>query len=213
MVALFVIATILLFVIADALVAYLKRKEVPAPELQVAFSPQGMPSGLFVHPNHVWLSVEPSGNVRVGLDELARKLVGAIDSVRFTEPGQAIKRGETLFWVKTGDVEVPFASPVSGMVQTTQLPASGARGNDASAWFAAVKPERLGFEIRSLRVAEDAQSWLRAEFRRLSEALLGLRLQTAGALPDGGEPADGLLRALDAASRETLLRGFLARQL
>jgi len=99
------------------------------------------------------------------------------------------------------------------VIEATQLPASGARGNDASAWFVSVKPERLGFEIRSLRVAEDAASWLKAEFRRLSEALHGLRLQTAGALPDGGEPADGLLRVLDAASREELLRGFLARQL
>ncbi len=211
MVALFVIATILLFVIADAVVAYMKRKEAPA--TQVAFAPQGMPSGLFVHPNHVWLTVEPAGNVRVGLDALARKLVGAIDSVRFAEAGKAIKRGETLFWVKGGDVEVPFASPVSGVVQTTQVPAAGAMGNDPSAWFATVKPERLGFEIRSLRVAEDAASWLRAEFQRLGESLHGLRLQTAGALPDGGEPADGLLRVLDAAGREVLLRGFLARAL
>jgi glycine cleavage system H lipoate-binding protein len=213
MVALFVIATILLFVVADAVVAYMKRKEAPATEPQRAFASQGMPSGLFVHPNHVWLSVEPSGDVHVGLDELARKLVGAIDSVRFADTGKAIKRGETLFWVKAGDMEVPFASPVSGMVQSTQLPGSGVRGNEAAAWFAAVKPERLGFEIRSLRVAEDAAAWLRAEFRRLSETLQGLRLQTAGALPDGGEPADGLLRVLDAASREELLRGFLARKL
>ena len=212
MVALFVIATILLFVVADAVVAYMKRKEAPAAEPGLAFAPQGMPSGLFVHPNHVWLSVETSGNVRVGLDELARKLVGAIDSVRFADTGKAIKRGETLFWVKAGELEVPFASPVSGVVQTTQLPAGGARGNDASAWFASVKPERLGFEIRSLRVAEDAAAWLRAEFRRLGEALHGQRLQTAGALPDGGEPADGLLRELDAASREELIRGFLSRQ-
>ena len=35
--------------------------------------------------------------------------------------------------------------------------------------------------------------------------------EAAGALPDGGEPAPGLIRALDAADREAVLRAFLLR--
>jgi hypothetical protein len=71
-----------------------------------------------------------------------------------------------------------------------------------------MKPERLGFEIRALRVAEEATAWLRAEAKRLTETLHGLRLATANALPDGGEPADGLLRTLDAEARERIVAEF-----
>ena len=211
MVALFVIATILLFVVADALVAYARKKEAPAAEARPAFSPQGMPAGLFLHPNHVWVGVQSDGQARVGLDELARKLVGAVDSIRFADSGKRVARGETLFWVKAGNVEVPFSSPLSGIVKATQIPDAAAKGTDAAAWLVSVEPERLGFEIRTLRVAEDAAAWLQGEFKRLGETLFDLRLATAGVLPDGGEPADGLLRVLEGEARDTLIRGFLTR--
>ena len=53
---------------------------------------------------------------------------------------------------------------------------------------------------------------MRAECRRLGEALHGLRAATANALPDGGEPVDGFLRHLDEGSRREILKGFLVRE-
>jgi biotin carboxyl carrier protein len=129
MVALFVIATILLFVVADAIVAYFKRRESTAAEAKPVLQPQGMPAGLFVDAHHAWISLTAEGKVRVGLDELARKLTGAIDSVRFAETGKRIARGETLMWVKAGNITVPVVSPVSGIVEATQLPDPNAKGS------------------------------------------------------------------------------------
>jgi glycine cleavage system H lipoate-binding protein len=211
MVALFVIATILLFVVADAIVAYFKRRESTVAEAKPVLQPQGMPAGLFVDAHHAWISLTAEGKVRVGLDELARKLTGAIDSVRFAETGKRIARGETLMWVKAGNITVPVVSPVSGIVEATQLPDPNAKGTDAGAWLVSMKPERLGFEIRALRVAEEAAAWMKGEFRRLTESLHGLRAATAGAVPDGGEPADGLLRELDRDERDTIVRDFLTK--
>ncbi|MBI5487452.1 MAG: hypothetical protein HY905_08980 [Deltaproteobacteria bacterium] len=211
MVALFVLATILLFVIADAIVVHLRKGETPV-EAKPTLRPESMPAGLFVDARHSWVALEPDGRVRVGLDGLARKLVGTIDEVRFVAQGKRLARGETLMWVRAGEVEIPVASPVTGVVEATQVPAADANGTDAAAWFVSLLPERLGFEVRAWRVAEEAAVWMKAEYRRLSEALVRTRAATANAMPDGGEPADGFIRHLDAKSRDEILRGFLTRE-
>ncbi|MBI5502685.1 MAG: hypothetical protein HY907_20735 [Deltaproteobacteria bacterium] len=210
MVALFVLGTILLFVAADAIVVYFRKGE-PAVEAGPTLRPERLPAGLFVDARHSWVALQPDGTVRVGLDALARKLVGTIDEVRFVAQGNRLARGETLLWVRAGDIEIPVASPVTGTVQATQVPAAGANGTDAAAWLVSLAPERLGFEIRAWRVAEEAAAWMKAEYRRLSETLVRTHAATANAMPDGGEPADGFIRLLDPKSREEILRAFLTR--
>jgi glycine cleavage system H lipoate-binding protein len=218
MVALFVLATIALFLIADLIVIQLRKKNassvpVPVAAQAPALRPHQVPAGVFLSPSHLWLTIEPSGRVKVGLDELAQRLLGPLDVVRFPSVGRRIARGDTLFSVQMGETELPIASPVSGVLHATQVPNGGmvSEGTDPDAWFVSVEPERMGEEIRPLRLAEEAASWLATEFARLRETLHGLHLRPAATLPDGGEPAAGLLRVLDARDRDAVLRGFLLR--
>lgn len=214
MVALFVLGTIVLFLAADAIVLAVRRSKAraseAAAEAPVALpAPRPMPGGMFVHPSHVWLTLEPQGLVRVGLDELARRLLGRIETVRFQAPGTRVAAGQPLFTVQVGALSVPIPSPVTGLVEASQVPTEGAMPRP-EAWMVALRPERLGEEIRPLRLAEDAGRWLASEFRRLSEVLHGLRLAPAAAtMPDGGEPVEGLLGVLDAGGREVVLHEFL----
>lgn len=218
MVALFVLATIVLFLAVDGALILIRRRKMsalaPATDLAARIAgPHRMPSGMFLHPSHLWLTVDPEGHVRIGLDELAQRLVGPIDGVRFQATGQRIAKGDILFSIQVGDTEIPITSPVSGILEKTQIPSDGRTGTDPNSWLCSLRPERLGEEIRPLRLAEDAAAWLSAEFARLRETLHGLRLSPAMAtLPDGGEPADGLLRFLDAPGREVVLRSFLVRE-
>jgi glycine cleavage system H lipoate-binding protein len=218
MVALFVLATIVLFLAVDAVLILARRRKAsalkPATDLAARIAgPHRMPAGMFLHPSHLWLTVDPQGRVRIGLDELAQRLVGPIEGIRFQATGQRIARGDTLLSIQLGDVEVPIASPVSGIIEKTQIPADGRMGTDPESWLCSLMPERLGEEIRPLRLAEEAAAWLTSEFSRLRETLHGLRLSPAMAtLPDGGEPADGLLRFLDAPGRDAVVRGFLIRE-
>lgn len=218
MVALFVLATIALFLIADLIVIQVRKRNastspVPVTKQAPALRPHRVPAGVFLSPSHLWLTIEPSGRVKVGLDELAQRLLGPLDAVRFPSVGRRIARGETLFSVQMGEAELPIASPVSGVLHATQVPNGGmvSEGTDPDAWLVAVEPERMGEEIRPLRLAEEAASWLSNEFARLRETLHGLHLRPAATLPDGGEPAEGLLRVLDAKDRDAVLRGFLLR--
>jgi glycine cleavage system H lipoate-binding protein len=175
--------------------------------------PQRVPSGVFFSPSHLWLTIEPSGRVKVGLDELAQRVLGPLEAVRFPSIGRRVSRGETLFSLQIGDTEVPIAAPVSGTLRATQVPNGGlASGRtDPDDWFVTIEPEKMGEEIRSLRLAEEAATWLSSEFKRLTETLHGLHLRPAATLPDGGEPAEGLLWVLEARDRDVVLKGFLHR--
>jgi glycine cleavage system H lipoate-binding protein len=218
MVALFVLATIVLFLAVDGIVILARRRRTsalaPATALAARIAgPHRMPSGMFLHPSHLWLTIDPQGRVRVGLDELAQRLLGPIQGVRFQTAGQRIARGDTLFSIQVGDAEIPMTSPVSGVLEKTQIPAHGRTGTDPESWLCSLQPEKLGEEIRPLRLAEEAASWLTGEFARLRETLHGLRLSPAMAtLPDGGEPVDGLLLFLDGPGRDTVVRSFFVRE-
>lgn len=217
MVALFVLATIILFLVVDLVIVLARRRRevaatFPASEAVSTLAPHRVPAGMFLHPSHLWLTIDPRGRVRIGLDELAQKLVGRLDVVRFKQAGQRISRGDTLFSVQVGDMEVPIASPISGVVEATQVPTGDGSGTDPEKWICAVQPDDLSVEIRPLRIAGEAAAWLASEFARLRETLHGLRLATVPTLPDGGEPADGLLQVLKATDRDAVLRGFLTRE-
>ncbi|MDI7266827.1 MAG: hypothetical protein QME96_02385 [Myxococcota bacterium] len=219
MVALFVIGMFLLFVAADALVMHRRRSRESAAvctaggPASAVFGSRGMPSGMFLHPSHTWLTVDPSGVVKIGLDELSLRLLGPLGpgSVVLPEPGSRVAAGETMLKVRFADIEIPIPSPVTGTIESTQesFRTRHSEGVVPDAWCCSLRPDRLARDLKPLRIAEDARAWLVAEFARLHGMLPSLR-PAAATLPDGGEPAAGLLRLLDAAGRETVLREFLS---
>jgi glycine cleavage system H lipoate-binding protein len=217
MVALFVLATIILFLVVDLIIVLARRhREItataPARDAVSNLVPHRVPAGVFLHPSHLWLTIDPRGRVRIGLDELAQKLVGRLEVVRFKQTGQRVNRGDTLFSVQLGDMELPIASPVSGIVEATQVPPGNLTGTDPELWLCSVQPDDLSAEIRPLRIAGEAASWLQSEFARLRETIHGLRLAAVPTLPDGGEPTDGLLRVLQGKDRDVVLQEFLIHE-
>jgi glycine cleavage system H lipoate-binding protein len=218
MVALFVIGTIILFLALDGIVILARRRREAAAPMAAAAplplsDPRRMPAGMYLHPTHLWATVDPEGHVRLGFDELAQKLIGPIETARFLAKGTHVERGETLFSIQVGNIEVPFAAPVSGTVCETRVPDCDATARP-DAWLCSITPDHLAEDIRPFRLAEEAGAWLAQEFRRLRESIHALRLRPAmaGSLPDGGEPVDGLLKVLDPEGRDHLVRDFLVRK-
>ena len=60
-----------------------------------------VPAGIFVSPQHAWAKIESNGTVRVGPDDLIRKIFEKIDHVELPETRQTIEKGETLFSLKS----------------------------------------------------------------------------------------------------------------
>ncbi len=70
-----------------------------------------VPAGIFVSPQHAWAKIESNGTIRVGPDDLIRKIFEKVDHVELPETRQKIKKGETLFSLKFGDysMNIPFS--------------------------------------------------------------------------------------------------------
>ena len=130
-----------------------------------------VPAGIFVSPQHAWAKIESNGTVRVGPDDLIRKIFEKVDNVELPETRQNIKKGETLFSLKFGDYSLNIPSPVSGKI--TSVNAEHAEHPEWLAikpfglsWMCGIEPSDLAGELPSLSIGRDSVSWYQQEIDR-----------------------------------------------
>ncbi len=140
---------------------------LPTPE-HLPHSEFTIPGGVFISPGHCWARMEEDGTVKVGLDDFARKVIGAIDAIEPPNLGMAITKGQHLFSVKQGYRSIPFRSPISGRVarvnaslkkETEELNLSS---YDRS-WVCAIDAEHLDTELPELKIGKSAVSFYQDE--------------------------------------------------
>jgi CheY-like chemotaxis protein/glycine cleavage system H lipoate-binding protein len=153
-----------------------------------------VPAGAFISPQHAWARIELNGAVRIGLDDLIRKIFRHVDSVNLPETGRKIARGETLFSITYGDYSLNIPSPISGTVisvnsEHAEHPEWLAIKPFELSWMCRVEPSNLAAELPDLKIGHDAIDWYQAELDRYSQlARNGGADAAAVAL---GEPDDG----------------------
>lgn len=166
--------------------------------------------GLFYAPEHLWVAAG-GGSARVGIDDLARRLLPDVCEVRLPEPGQALKKGEVAAEITCGGKRIALVSPADGTVARVNRELQG-------------RPELLSdayrrgwlFELRPtdphwarLLEGEAAEQWFRSELQRLfrfAEAELG------AAAADGGEFLLASPQAIPEGKWDALLQKFLRAQ-
>lgn len=171
-----------------------------------------LPKGIFLSAGHVWAEVLSGGLARVGLDEFVRKLVGPVDRVEILPTDSTVKRSEALCTIYQANKRLTMRSPMSGTIvmlnpqitaATPPLDADLITGG----WLAVIQPSDLATDIKFLKIAEEAKSWLRQELRRFREFIEDYVRPPGGSaelapigttLLDGGAPAVGLLRSVGA---------------
>jgi CheY-like chemotaxis protein len=137
-----------------------------------------VPAGAFVSPQHAWLRIELNGAVRVGLDDLMRKVFSDIDSVELPAVGWQIERGQPLFSVTYGDFSLKIPSPVSGKVlsvntEHAEHPEWLAIKPFELSWMCRIEPSKLASELPGLRIGHDAVEWYQQELERYSQLANG----------------------------------------
>jgi CheY-like chemotaxis protein len=143
-----------------------------------------VPGGAFVSDGHTWARIEPSGQLRAGLDDFARKALGALEGVELPRQGQRVARGEPLFSVSRAGRKAHFAAPMSGtVVQVNQAlasePALLTRSPYGKGWVCVLQPKDLAGELGSLRIGEPVVAWYRAEIGRLRRTSVAARSDNA----------------------------------
>jgi CheY-like chemotaxis protein len=133
-----------------------------------------VPAGAFVSPQHAWATIELNGSVRIGLDDLIRKVFGKIDGVDLPETGKKVAREQPLFSVTYGDFRLTIPAPLSGTVisvnaEHAEHPEWMAIKPFELSWVCRIEPSNLAADLTHLKIGQDAVGWYQAELDRYSE--------------------------------------------
>jgi len=133
-----------------------------------------IPGGVFISAGHCWAGLDPNGNVYVGIDDFARKVIGKIDALKLPEEGTSVERGQHLFSVVCDNRIVPFKSPVSGKVTTLNavLTRDLRRLQDTSYsdnWVCLIGEANLDADLRELKIGQGAVDFYGEEIERLEK--------------------------------------------
>jgi glycine cleavage system H protein len=196
MVAIFVVLFVLLALAIDSIVRKLEPAGVLAVRREIP-----LPGGLFLDEGHTWSALEPSGRVRIGLDDLVRAAIGKADQVELPEPGKEVRKGDPLFTLVRGGRRAVLSSPMDGVVKAvnkelTESPAAVEHDPYRKGWICALSPANLGAALAKFRIAGEARDWLARERDRFDGFVAQQAWSSAvpgAAMADGGKPADGIL--------------------
>jgi CheY-like chemotaxis protein/glycine cleavage system H lipoate-binding protein len=130
-----------------------------------------VPAGIFVSPQHAWAKLLSNGAVRVGVDDLLRKIFERIDQVDLPNKGSDVKKGETLFSLKYADFSMDIPSPISGKVisvnsEQSEHPEWLAIKPFELSWMCGIEPSNIAAELPDLRIGRDSVDWYQAEIDR-----------------------------------------------
>jgi CheY-like chemotaxis protein/glycine cleavage system H lipoate-binding protein len=133
-----------------------------------------VPAGAFISPQHAWARIELNGAVRVGLDDLIRKIFRQVDAIKLPEAGRKIAKGETLFSLMYGDYSLDIPSPISGHVisvnaEHAEHPEWLSIKPFELSWMCRIEPSNLAAELPGLKIGHDAVDWYQEELDRYSQ--------------------------------------------
>lgn len=150
--------------------------------------------GLIYTPSHTWLGRKRRGAVRLGLDDVAQRIVAGKTSVLLAPVGTRLASGDPVAAIRCGSHCASIPSPVEGIVvernaRLAEDPDLLHREPYRNGWMLAIRTTN-GSPAGALS-GTDAKEWLANESRELARFLED-RLGMAAA--DGGEltapPAD-----------------------
>jgi glycine cleavage system H protein len=226
MVAIFVVLTIVAFVLVDAIVQRSEaRQKLSKPKPIVFKTPVAalvsknlsVPGTIFLGSGHTCVGLEASGQARVGLDDFVHQAVGRIDRIELPTIGQKVRQGDELFAIRQDGRKAAFKAPIDGIVNSvneslTQNPGLIKEGLFQQGWVCALAPKNLARNLKQLLIAEDAMAWLEVEVQRFQEFIVARPIEHMAlghVLQDGGKPMGGVLELMDDETWRLFSKEFL----
>lgn len=142
-----------------------------------------------LHPGHGWALVEALGRVKLGIDELAGRLIGIPEVVQVPPAGAEVRQGEPLVTLRRAGKALTITSPLTGKVVESNTELAGHPGlvrtsPHEKGWIARIIPARLDVELRNLLDGPSAEGWreaAEAQVRSWFAPGIGVVLQDGGA--------------------------------
>jgi glycine cleavage system H lipoate-binding protein len=179
------------------------------------------PGALFYHPCHVWARIEEQGNVRVGIDDFAQRLLGRIYRVTLPGEGEQVEHGKACWRISHQSGEVSLPAPVSGRVRRlnaklAEHPSLLNRDAYGDGWAFIVEPVRLEQCLKRLHYGEKARAWQELDgerlYQKLNELLTGPS-EIGATMQDGGARLKDFRRLLNREQIRQLIDEMLTKRI
>lgn len=204
MTVIFVVMTIIVFLTLDAIVRRVRAKQgVPATVTQAARPayPVRLPDGIFFARSHTWMSLFPSGKVRLGVDDFVGRLLENPRVDYLKAVGDVVRKGEPLFALSEGGRTLTLRAPVGGRIvgvneKLPQKPTLLKEELFSDGWAFTIQPEKPS-ELRQMMLGDETRRWIPEEFRRLRDLFAAVPAHdnlVPALLQDGGPPVAGALK-------------------
>lgn len=165
-----------------------------------------IPQGVYLHRGHAWAGMAPDGQVRIGLDDFAARLLGQMDRIDLPLMGKQLQQDLAGIQMHREDLTAKVLAPVSGVVtafnpKISDNPATLPADPYGDGWLLMLQPTNLREELRSLQMGEEATTFMETE---ISELYRALEPHLGPLAADGGNLADDLLGHLPPSSWEAI---------
>jgi len=139
-----------------------------------------IPGGVFISKNHCWAAIDQDGNVRIGIDDFAKKIIGKIDDINYPNLGMKVNANQPLFSIKQGNRKVAFNSPITGSVISVNdnlkdnmdsLDISPYENN----WICKIDADNLDNEIKSLQIGNAAVALYQEDIEKYMEEIKNVK--------------------------------------
>jgi len=139
-----------------------------------------IPGGVFISKNHCWVTIEADGNVKAGIDDFAKKIIGNIDDIEMPNLGMKANKGSALFSIRQKNRTLSFISPVSGVV--TKINTKLKEDIDSinitpyeTNWICSIDADNLDSELQDLKIGKSAVAFYHKEIDRYTDKITELR--------------------------------------
>lgn len=165
--------------------------------------------GCYYTPGHLWLRARGTDAVRIGVDDVAQRVLPEIAQVSLATEGESLARGQVIGSITCADGTVVLRTPVAGTVAAVnrrlmKTPSLLHRDPYRRAWLVEMRPAGRDYQV--LPRDDRAREWIAKEDRRLTEFL---EHQLGVAAADGGELMVPPHRLLTPSQWEAVREGFL----
>jgi len=164
----------------------------------------------YYHEGHTWAKPEYGGNVRVGLDDFAKKLVGKLGRIELPNIGQEVNQGEVGFLIRRNGKTAQVLAPIDGIVANVNnnlrdQPELANESPYEKGWLFTIEPIKLGKNLKGLYYGQEASTFFSEE----REKLFSMANNDLHVAADGGVSVEDIFQELGEANWAKFIKTFL----
>lgn len=146
-----------------------QQMDAPAYKMVSGFK---MADGYYYHIGHSWARFEHGGRIKVGFDDLAVKLFGAMESLELPPLGAKLKQNRVGWAFSRDKQKAAVLSPVSGTVlarnhKALDYPELANEDPYQTGWLFIIEPDFPKRDLKGLYFGEEGFQWMEQETREL----------------------------------------------